>query len=207
MNNSIPIFPLNIVVFPYSKIPLHIFEERYKKMIDKCLKEKTGFGIISIIKQKLSDIGSYVEITDVLHKYENGESDIVVKGKQRFKLIKSTQHPDGYLIGEVEDYFDISAEFDERILEELRNNFVSILSKIKFKLEDAYWKGYQNHKLKSFKIAEKSGLTLEQQQEFLGIQKENDRIEFLLKHLENLENKLKENIMTGAIIMGDGYIN
>jgi len=72
MNNSIPIFPLNIVVFPYSKIPLHIFEEKYKIMIGKCLEEKTGFGIISIIKKELSKIGSHIEITNVLNRYENG---------------------------------------------------------------------------------------------------------------------------------------
>ena len=124
MNNSISIFPLNLVVFPYSKIPLHIFEERYKKMIDKCLEEKTGFGIISLIKNNLSEIGSYVDITDVLNKYENGESDIVVKGNARFKLLKAKKHPDGYLIGEVEEYTDISREFDKNLLEELRNNFV-----------------------------------------------------------------------------------
>jgi len=207
MNNSIPIFPLRIVVFPYSKIPLHIFEERYKKMIGKCLKEKTVFGIISLIKKKLSEIGCYVDITNVLNKYENGEMDIVVKGNGRFKLIETKQHPDGYLIGEVEEYSDISREFDRNLLEELRNNFVSILKKINFKLEDAFWENYKNIELKSYKIAEKSGLTLEHQQKFLSMRKENERIGFLIKHLAKLEKKLTENIATGAIVMGDGYIN
>jgi Lon protease-like protein len=207
MNNSIPIFPLNIVVFPYSKIPLHIFEKRYKKMIGKCLEEKAGFGIISIIKKKLSEIGSYVDITDVLNKYENGEMDIVVKGNGRFKLIESKKNPDGYLIGEVEDYTDISREFDKNLLEELRNNFVSFLKKINFNLEKTFWENYKNTELKSYKIAEKSGLTLEQQQKFLSLQKENERIGFLIKHLKKLEKKLTENIATGAIVMGDGYLN
>ncbi len=175
-------------------------------MIGKCLKEKTGFGIISILKKKLSEIGSYVDITDVLKKYENGEIDIVVKGNGRFKLIETTKHPDGYLIGEVEDYTDISREFDKNLLEELRNNFVSILKKINLKLEDAFWENYKTIELKSYKIAEKSGLALEQQQEFLLIRKENERIGFLLKHLEKLEKKLKENIATGAIVMGDGFL-
>ena len=206
MNNSIPIFPLNIVVFPYSKIPLHIFEEKYKIMIGKCLEEKTGFGIISIIKKELSKIGSHIEITNVLNRYENGETDIVVKGNGRFKVIKTKQHPDGYLIGEIEEYTDISREFDKNLLEELRNNFVSILKKINFKLEDAFWENYKSTELKSYKIAEKSGLTLEQQQKFLSIRKENERIGFLIKHLAKLEKKLTENIATGAIVMRDGYL-
>jgi len=132
--------------------------------------------------------------------------DIVVKGNGRFKVIKTKQHPDGYLIGEIEEYTDISREFDKNLLEELRNNFVSILKKINFKLEDAFWENYKSTELKSYKIAEKSGLTLEQQQKFLSIRKENERIGFLIKHLAKLEKKLTENIATGAIVMRDGYL-
>ncbi len=207
MDNLIPIFPLNIVVFPYSNIPLHIFEEKYKKMIGKCIDEKKGFGIISIIKNKLSGIGSYVEIKTILKKYPAGEMDIVVQGKARLKLFQTQQHTDGYLTGEVEEYSDISGEFDKNLLNELRNNFISFLKKINFKLEDAFWMNYKNTELKSYKIAEKSGLTLEQQQKFLVLQKENERIDFLIKHFEKLEDKLSENITAGTIIMRDGYLN
>jgi Lon protease-like protein len=206
MNKVIPLFPLNLVVFPYSRIPLHIFEEKYKIMVGDCLENKSGFGILSILKERLSKIGSYVKITSVLNKYPNGEMDIVVKGINRFKVIETKKHKDGYLLGTVEEYVDVSKEFDSNLLEELKNNFTSILNKINFKLEDAFWESYKNYKLKSYKIAEKSGLTIEQQQEFLTLQKENERIDYLLNHLEKLERKLKENITTGAIVMGDGYL-
>ncbi|HQJ46975.1 MAG TPA: LON peptidase substrate-binding domain-containing protein, partial [Ignavibacteriaceae bacterium] len=75
--HSIPIFPLNLVVFPGSKYPLHIFEERYKILIQKCLQENTGFGIVAAFDKKISDMGVYVLIDSVLKYYDNGESDIV----------------------------------------------------------------------------------------------------------------------------------
>jgi division protein CdvB (Snf7/Vps24/ESCRT-III family) len=110
------------------------------------------------------------------------------------------------LIGKIEAYSDLSKEFDKNLLKELRNNFTSILKKINFNLEDAFWKNYKETELKSYKIAEKSGLTIEQQQEFLTLRKESERIDYLIEHIQKLEKKLKDNIATGAIIMGDGYL-
>src|SRR5512147_3070186 len=98
MLNRIPLFPLNIVVFPSSKYPLHIFEERYKKMINKCLREETGFGIVTRLDNELSKIGSYVEIEDILQKFDNGEMDISVVGKGRFIIDSVFSHPDKYLL-------------------------------------------------------------------------------------------------------------
>lgn len=206
MKDIIPLFPLNTVVYPNSRIPLHIFEERYKILIGKCLQEKSGFGMISIINNKLSNVGSYVEITSILNQYSNGEMDIVIQGKKRFKVFETHQHPDGYLTGKVESYTDIFEDFDKNSLEKLRNNFLSILTKINFKLENTFWENYKKSKLKSYKIAEKSGLTLEQQQELLEIQEEDIRIDYLLNHIAKLEKQLAENVATGAIVMGDGYL-
>jgi Lon protease-like protein len=207
MSKTIPVFPLSLVVFPFSKVPLHIFEERYKKMINKCLDEKTGFGIVSLIWNEMSKIGSYVEITEVERKKENGEMDIIVKGISRFKILKKVNHPDGYIVATIDEYSDDSDEINAVLLKELRENFEGIIKKINFDLEDSFWKNYNNTSLKSFKIAEKSGLNLKQRQKLLSLKKENERINFLLKHLTKLEKKISERFTTGAIVMGDGYIN
>jgi Lon protease-like protein len=207
MNKAIPIFPLSLVVFPFSKVPLHIFEEKYKKMINKCLEEKTGFGIVSLILNEMSKIGSYVEIVKVERKKENGEMDIIVKGTGRFKVIRKSKHPDGYLVATIDDYNDDTDDINVLLLKELRENFEDIIKKVNFSLEDTFWKNYEGTLLKSFKIAEKSGLNLKQRQKLLSLRKENERINFLLKHLTNLEKKISERFTTGAIVMGDGFIN
>jgi len=61
--------------------------------------------------------------------------------------------------------------------------------------------------LKSFKIAEKSGLSILQQQELLNFRSENKRLSYLLDHFEKLEQKLELNKQTREIILGDGYLN
>jgi len=207
LSRVIPIFPLNIVVFPSSKIPLHIFEERYKKLINQCIEKKEGFGIVSQIGDKLADIGCYVEVSKVVQRYAGGEMDIIVTGANRFLIKETSKHPNGYSLASVEEYNDLTAETNQALLNDLETSFGNILEKTRYKLEDSFWILYRQAILKSFKIAEKSGLSLEQQQGLLGIRKEEERIKFLLDHFKNLEIKIAGSAALKELIMGDGYLN
>jgi Lon protease-like protein len=204
---TIPLFPLKLVIFPYSKYPLHIFEERYKKMISNCLNHETGFGIVAPSGNELSKIGSYVVISKVLKKSTKGEMDIIVEAKKRFFIKKIATHPDGYLIADVEDYTDIQPEANPLLLDEMEEMFERILEKYDFELEESFWKSYHDAKAKSFKIAEKSGLSLSQQQTLLTLQDENRRINFLIQHFEKLDEEISKNAGLRNIILGDGYLN
>ncbi len=205
---TIPLFPLPLVVFPESKYPLHIFEERYKRMINRCIAGNEGFGIVAQIGTELSKIGSYVKVISILKKYANGESDIVVQGLYRFVIQEYHTHPDGYFEALVDNYNDISdVIIKESLLEDLRKKFQEIINKVNFVLEDSYWKNYSRSLKKSFKIAEKSGLSLEQQQTLLSLRDENKRIHFLIDHLKNLEKQIEKGIALREVIFGDGYIN
>ncbi|NWF87901.1 MAG: LON peptidase substrate-binding domain-containing protein [Ignavibacteriaceae bacterium] len=204
---TIPVFPLNLVVFPNSRYPLHIFEERYKIMINRCLETETGFGIVAPLGNELAKIGSYVIIPQVLKKYENGEMDIIVEAKNRFSIKRIFTHPDGYITSEVEDYFDIQPVANPALLVELEGRFEKILEKYDFKLEESFWAHYQIAKLKSFKIAEKSGLSLIEQQALLTLQDENHRINFLINHFEKLSEEISKNAGLRNIILGDGFLN
>lgn len=208
ITSTIPLFPLQLVVFPESKYPLHIFEERYKRMITRCISNGEGFGIAVQIGAEVSKVGCYVRVAKVLKKYDNGESDIVVQGVSRFTIREYHVHPDGYFEASVDNYRDISdVIIRENLLEDLRNKFQEIINKINFKIEDSFWRNYSNTHNKAFKIAEKSGLTLEQQQTLLSIRDENKRINYLIDHLENLEKQIEKGIALKEIIFSDGYIN
>ena len=207
MNRTIPLFPLNLVIFPGSYYPLHIFEERYKKMLKKCIDEQTGFGIVASIGGKNSKIGSYVVVSRVTKNYENGESDIIVKAVKRFQIIHTELHPAGYSIAEVEDYSDMNVEIDEELLEEIKNIFDDILDKINFQLDEAFWDNFERTEYKSFKIAEKSGLNLQQQQRLLTFQDENKRLMFLIDHFKKLDKQINKDAIFKTIIMNDGYLN
>lgn len=205
--NTIPIFPLNLVVFPGSRYPLHIFEERYKILIEKCLREKSGFGVVASFERKISDVGVYVLIDSVLNKYDNGESDIVIKGVERFLINSTSLHPDGYYLAEVEKYSDLEITYEDDLFESLRNEFEEIVELANYKLEDSFWNNLYDSKLKSFKIAEKSGLSIDQQQELLILRKESQRLNYLLDYFINIKNKVNSAESLKKIIMNDGYIN
>src|SRR6186997_195615 len=88
MTNFIPIFPLGIVVFPGENLNLHIFEPRYKQLINDCISGKKPFGIPTVIENKMQDFGSLVEITEISKIHENGELDIRTKGERVFRILE-----------------------------------------------------------------------------------------------------------------------
>ena len=64
MTNFIPIFPLNLVVYPGEALNLHIFEPRYKQLINECVANKKPFGIPSVLKDKISEMGTLMRIKE-----------------------------------------------------------------------------------------------------------------------------------------------
>ena len=176
-------------------------------MIQKCLDNDEGFGIIAKIGEDISSIGSYVTILKILKKYITGEMDIIVKAQKRFHILDYVIGTDGYYIADVEEYPDFDSEIDNNLLEELQTRFEQILDKINYHLEETFWKNYYSTNVKSFKLAEKSGLSLEQQQTLLSIQNENERLSFLLEYFENVDKNLSENTAQRNIVLGNGYIN
>ena len=82
----IPIFPLGIVAFPGQRTPLHIFEERYKLMIQRCLDRQLGFGIIYYDGNHLARCGCTAVVTEVIHTYDDGRMDILTTGQDRFVM-------------------------------------------------------------------------------------------------------------------------
>ena len=206
---QIPIFPLALVVFPNSKYPLHIFEERYKTLINKCLANSTGFGIVSRIGDTISEVGVYVEIAEVIKIYESGELDIVVAGKWRFKRVNIEMHPDGYYLSEVNRIKDQETDndFNYNLFFALKQRVQEMLKLVNFNVNQGFWDTLEKTSMKSFKIAEKSGLSIPQQQELLNFRSENKRLSYLLDHFEKLEQKLEENKQMREIIIGDGYLN
>jgi uncharacterized protein len=107
LENDLPLFPLNSVLFPQARMPLHIFEPRYREMIDRCLEEDLAFGVL-LIKEGEEvggpatphEIGTLARIVDVA-RLDDGRMNIIVAGVTRFKLRE--QHTDrAYLTGRIQ---------------------------------------------------------------------------------------------------------
>lgn len=207
MKIIIPLFPLHLVIFPESRYPLHIFEPRYKILIKESLERDTGFGIVARFGDKISDVCTYVKVEKVIKRYPGGESDIIVRGISRYLIEKVELHPVGYLTATVEPYDDITEIKDHNKEIQLIILFEEFLSKLNFSLPEEYWESLRNSRNKSFKLAEKAGLTIEQQQEFLIIRSENLRLNFLIDHLNNLEKRYSQQELIQKLIIQDGYLN
>ena len=80
-HHIIPLFPLGVVLLPQMELPLHIFEERYKVMINECLEQEREFGVVHYDGTDIRSIGCTAKILGVVKHYEDGRMDIVTRGK------------------------------------------------------------------------------------------------------------------------------
>jgi Lon protease-like protein len=100
----IPLFPLNVVVFPRTQLPLHIFEDRYKEMVGEAIRDSSEFGIVLAKDDGIVNAGCTVAVEKVLEMFPDGRMDILAQGKRRFE-IQSLNEEKSFLQGEV-TFFD-----------------------------------------------------------------------------------------------------
>jgi Lon protease-like protein len=199
MTNFVPIFPLGIVVYPGEALNLHIFEPRYKQLISDCFSSKKPFGIPAVLNNAVAELGTLVEISEVVTVHEDGKMDIRVKGLQVFRVLEVVKEiPDKLYSGAIVTYPANETAY--------RNTMRKVVASVRelhrllnvskdFKKEDGA--------LTSYDVAHHAGLSLEEEYEMLGLMKELQRIEYLKRHLakvlpvvagmENLKDKIKLN--------------
>lgn len=111
--STIPLFPLNLVLFPDGPLPLRIFETRYYDMVRRCMRENRGFGVVLIREGRevgldetdLYDVGTLAEITD-FHQLSDGLLGLSCVGRRRFRITGRSRQADGLHVGEV-DWLDL----------------------------------------------------------------------------------------------------
>ncbi len=107
----LPLFPLNLVLFPREPLPLHIFEPRYKLMIRDCLAEEKPFGIVLFEGEEIKTVGTTAMVSQLLHSYDDGRMDIMSVGQKRFRILGFNTEK-SYLQARVE-YFDDTPSVQE----------------------------------------------------------------------------------------------
>jgi uncharacterized protein len=91
VTSLLPLFPLDLVLFPGATLPLHIFEPRYREMIGECLEHGEPFGVVRSKDGSLAEIGCTAAILEVTKKYEDGRMDISTEGRRRFEVMEVNQ--------------------------------------------------------------------------------------------------------------------
>lgn len=200
MTNFIPIFPLGIVVYPGEPLNLHIFEPRYKQLINECYEQKKPFGIPTVIENKLQDFGTLVEIIEITTVFDNGEIDIKTQGGMVFRILEVIrQIPDKLYSGAIVNYPDnisvVNNELMRKVMAAIRELHQALKVSKDFKKEE--------DQLTSYDVAHHIGLSREEEYELLSLLDERQRLEYLKRHLaktipmvmgiEQLKDKIKLN--------------
>ncbi len=123
----LPLFPLQIVVYPRTQLPLHIFEDRYKQMVGEALAAESEFGVVLARDKGIVNLGCSVLVEKVLTTYPDGRMDIVTRGVRRFEIHSLDQEKD-YLRAEVEFFDDDDwAEVPDNLKQEAIAGYRSML--------------------------------------------------------------------------------
>lgn len=150
MSRLLPLFPLQLVVFPGSAIPLHIFEDRYKEMVGEAEAAGSEFGIVLARDGGIVNAGCTVLVESVLNRYPDGRFDVLTRGQRRF-VIRSLNQDKEYLRADV-DYFN--DEDPESASPELRTQAILAFQKMRHALSLKERIPEIGHPLLSFQLAE-----------------------------------------------------
>jgi hypothetical protein len=168
--SAIPLFPLNIVLFPEGPLPLRIFETRYVDMVRTCMREDRGFGVVLISEgieagpAETYDVGTMAKITD-FHQLQGGLLGLSCVGQQRFRILKRSVARDGLNLGEVELLANepvLSVPTRHARLAELLKTVLPQLGEvytgIDMRLDDAAWVGHRLAEILPIELPRKQSL-------------------------------------------------
>jgi Lon protease-like protein len=200
MTNFIPIFPLGIVVYPGEHLNLHIFEQRYKQLIKECFEKAMPFGIPAVLDNKVAEMGTLVQITEINKTYDDGKMDVKTEGLAVFKILELIKEiPEKLYSGAIVTYPENiakgSAAKMKLLLKGIRNLHNRLNVTKEFLKPDS--------ELTSFDLAHHAGLSLEEEYHLLELPQELQRLEFLklhlakvlpiMQHMDLLKGKIKMN--------------
>ena len=180
--DRMPLFPLGIVLFPAERMPLHIFEPRYKEMTTRCLESESPFGIVFFDEGKMAQVGCTARIAHVLEQYEDGRMDLLIGGEQRFQVIDVFEE-EAYLTADVEMMDEPEEPLQREMQERVITQHMRLLELAGRTVRPSLYEDQENL---SFVISPNAGLSPQQKQEVLELLTENQRIDYLIRHLEGL---------------------
>ncbi|MFZ0138601.1 MAG: LON peptidase substrate-binding domain-containing protein [Candidatus Sulfotelmatobacter sp.] len=201
MDALLPLFPLDVVLFPGAALPLHIFEPRYKEMIGECLAQHRTFGVVRAAEQGLAEIGCTAEIITVVKEYPDGRLDLVSEGRQRFELLRVNQER-SFLQAEVimiDDEPGTPPQADTSRAVQLHSELLAIAG-ARQDLSAA------RPTLLSFHLAGSVPLDLDFKQKLLALRSEPERLSLLISYFETIIPNLRRAASAREKAGGNGHV-
>ena len=199
----LPLFPLDVVLFPGTPLPLHIFEPRYREMISECLDRKASFGVVRAKEEGVAEIGCTAEIITVTRKYPDGRLDIVTEGRERFEVMQVSQER-SFLQAEV---IYLQDEPEKATVDE-------IAQAVKLQGEIVELAGsapanpsqVEDPQL-SFSLVAPLPLDLDFKQTLLGMKSEAERMQAVISYFEAILPNLRRTVRVRQKAGGNGHVH
>ena len=185
IERDFPLFPLGLVALPSEIVPLHIFEERYRTMIEECLERDTEFGIIWLSDEGLRPIGCACEIAEVLERSDDGRLNILTRATRVFRILERQENLP-YPAGVVEFLDDRDEGLDVDALETARAAYAELVEQATDKEldpEDLAAKG-------AYEMAATVDFGLEAKQGLLDLRSESARLRLVTRLLRAATKRL-----------------
>jgi Lon protease-like protein len=176
LTQDFPLFPLGMAAVPHEVVPLHIFEDRYKAMIEECLAEEREFGIVWAAEDGLKANGCAMEVTDVLETHDDGRLDILTRGTRPFRILE--EHFDHvYPAGAVEFLDDRDEPADGPTVEAAHEAYGSLVTEATDKILEPE----VLEPLTSYEMAATVDFGMEAKQGLLDLRSENARLRLVTR--------------------------
>ena len=197
----IPLFPLELVLFPGQRLPLHIFEERYKTMIGECVETAAEFGIVLAKENAIVNIGCTAQVVEVARKYEDGRMDVVTVGRRRFEVL---------FVDETREFLRAAAQFfqDEDVpaSDTLAARVTELARQVgELVPQDEAAAATAPAAPLSYHVAAPLPLDLDFKQMLLALRTENERLERVTHYLQQLLPRLRLAARTRTKSRGNGH--
>ncbi len=201
MKPLLPLFPLDVVLFPGTPLPLHIFEPRYKELISECLEQKTPFGIVRSEEEGIAEIGCTAEIVAVTKKYPDGKMDIVGEGRERFEVLDVNEDRP-FLRGDVLYFQDEPEQPTQEQVAHAIKLHADILA-----IASAQQDLPEDRRQLSFHLAGSLPLDLDFKQALLSMRSELERLEAVITAFESILPKLQRTVQAKQKAGGNGHVH
>jgi Lon protease-like protein len=186
-DQELPIFELPLVLLPGEQLPLHIFEERYKRMIGHAVEQEEPFGIVLRDSEGARSVGCTAKVEQVLERFDDGRMNILVSGVAPFRVLDRFEAPD-YPAGEVELVEAEVEGSDVNSAAAARDAFAELAERALGERPDEG----ELEQASSYEIASRVELPPETKQELLELRDEDKRMQLLASALGSVEEALEE---------------
>jgi Lon protease-like protein len=174
--HEFPLFPLGLVALPGEAIPLHIFEQRYKTMMDECLNQEREFGIVWLADDGLREIGCACTIERVLERMEDGRMNLLTRGTRPFRVIERQSHL-AYPAGVVEFVEDRDDEVDPELVRTAHEAYADLVRQATDREPDAQ----DLAEMSAYAMAATVDFGLDAKQGLLDLRSENARLRLVAR--------------------------